>query len=186
TLQLYKYKSISILASKGKNSEEIDAKTLTILLEIRQIFLEYTEQTGNPVTTELVVELADSEETDLVIKAGVQDFLLSNQFVSKILAQVSQEPGVMLVYRYLFSAEGSEMYIKPIELFFPPEKLGKLSFADCVFAAQSRNEICIGVKITSQSQDKENNFGIYIAPSLETQFDLTFKDELITLAEDEI
>ncbi|NER04807.1 MAG: hypothetical protein F6K17_20495, partial [Okeania sp. SIO3C4] len=66
TLQLYKYKSISILASKGKNSEEIDAKTLTILLEIRQIFLEYTEQTGNPVTTELVVELADSEETDLV------------------------------------------------------------------------------------------------------------------------
>ncbi|NEN92549.1 MAG: hypothetical protein F6K48_28095, partial [Okeania sp. SIO3H1] len=142
--------------------------------------------TGNLVTTELVVELADSEETDLVIKAGVQDFLLSNQFVSKILAQVSQEPGVMSVYRYLFSAEGSEMYIKPIELFFPPEKLGKLSFADCVFAAQSRNEICIGVKITSQSQDKQKNFGIYIAPSLETQFDLTIEDELITIAEDEI
>ncbi|WP_287526187.1 hypothetical protein [Okeania sp. SIO2C2] len=185
TLQPYKYKSISILASQGKNSEEIDAKTLTILLEIRQIFLQYTEQTGNPVTTELVAELADSEETDLVIKAGVQDFLLSNQFVSKILAQVSQEPGVMLVYRYLFSAEGSEMYIKPIELFFSPEKVGKLSFADCVFAAQSRNEICIGVKITSQFQDKENNFGIYIAPSLHTKFDLTLKDELITLAEDE-
>ncbi|NES70926.1 MAG: hypothetical protein F6K24_39805, partial [Okeania sp. SIO2D1] len=185
TLLPYQYDSISILASKGKNSEEIDAKTLTILLEIRQIFLQYTEQTGNPVTTELVVELADSEETDLVIKAGVQDFLLSNQFVSKILAQVSQEPGVMSVYRYLFSAEGSEMYIKPIELFFPPEKLGKLSFADCVFAAQSRNEICIGVKITSQSQDKQKNFGIYIAPSLNTQFDLTLEDELITLAEDE-
>ncbi|WP_202221139.1 hypothetical protein [Okeania sp. KiyG1] len=186
TLRPYQYNSISILASKGKNSEEVDAKTLTILLEIRQIFLQYTEQTGNPVTTELVVELADSEETDLVIKAGVQDFLLSNQFVSKILAQVSQEPGVMLVYRYLFSAEGSEMYIKPIELFFPPEKLGKLSFADCVFAAQSRNEICIGVKIASQFQDKENNFGIYIAPNLDTQFDLTIEDELITLAEDEI
>ncbi|NEN88530.1 MAG: hypothetical protein F6K48_06160, partial [Okeania sp. SIO3H1] len=86
TLLPYQYNSISILASKGKNSEEIDAKTLTILLEIRQIFLQYTEQTGNLVTTELVVELADSEETDLVIKAGVQDFLLSNQFVSKILA----------------------------------------------------------------------------------------------------
>ncbi|NEQ36893.1 MAG: hypothetical protein F6K40_11635 [Okeania sp. SIO3I5] len=185
TLELYKYNSISILASKGKNSEEIDAKTLTTLLEIRQIFQEYQEETGNPITTELVVELADSEETDLVIKAGVQDFLLSNQFVSKILAQVSQEPGVMLVYRDLFSAEGSEMYIKPIELFFPPEKVGKLSFADCVFAAQSRDEICLGVKIVSQAKDRDNNFGIYLAPSLDTEFSLTLADELITIAEDE-
>ncbi|OZH54361.1 hypothetical protein AFK68_11440 [Hydrocoleum sp. CS-953] len=155
------------------------------MLEIRQIFQEYKEETGNPVTTELVVELADSEETDLVIKAGVQDFLLSNQFVSKILAQVSQEPDVMLIYRNLFSAEGSEMYIKPIELFFPPEKVGKLSFADCVFAAQSRNEICLGVKIASQVQDKDNNFGIYLAPSLDAKFSLTLADELITIAEDE-
>ncbi len=185
TLELDKYNSISILASKGKNSEEIDAKSLTTLLEIRQIFLEYEEETGNPVTTELVVELADSEETDLVIKAGVQDFLLSNQFVSKILAQVSQEPDVMLVYRNLFSAEGSEMYIKPIELFFPPEKLGKLSFADCVFAAQSRDEICLGVRIVSQAQDKDNNFGIYLAPTLGAKFDLTLADELIIIAEDE-
>ncbi|MGK7919285.1 MAG: hypothetical protein AB4080_04675 [Trichodesmium sp.] len=185
TLKLEQYNSISILASKGRNSEEIDAKTLTILLEIRKIFLEYTKETGNPVTTELVVELADSEETELVIKAGVQDFLLSNQFVSKILAQVSQEPGVMPVYRNLFSAEGSEMYIKPIELFFPPEKLGKLSFADCVFAAQSRNEICLGVKISSDAQDQEKNFGIYLAPRLDTKFHLTIEDELITIAEDE-
>ncbi|MDJ0554922.1 MAG: hypothetical protein QNJ68_10850 [Microcoleaceae cyanobacterium MO_207.B10] len=185
TLKLEQYNSISILASKGRNSEEIDAKTLTILLEIRKIFLEYTKETGNTVTTELVVELADSEETELVIKAGVQDFLLSNQFVSKILAQVSQEPGVMPVYRNLFSAEGSEMYIKPIELFFPPEKLGKLSFADCVFAAQSRNEICLGVKISSDAQDQEKNFGIYLAPRLDTKFHLTIEDELITIAEDE-
>jgi len=185
TLELYKYNSISILASKGKSSEEIDAKTLTTLLEIRQIFQEYKEETGNPITTELVVELADSEETDLVIKAGVQDFLLSNQFVSKILAQVSQDPGVMLVYRDLFSAEGSEMYIKPIELFFPAEKISKLSFADCVFAAQSRDEICLGVKIASQAKDRDNNFGIYLAPSLDTEFSLTFADELITIAEDE-
>lgn len=184
-LNLYQYNSISILASKGKNSEEIDAKTLTILLEIRQIFQEYTKETGNSVTTELVVELADSEETDLVMKAGVQDFLLSNQFVSKILAQASQEPDVMFVYRNLFSAEGSEMYIKPIELFFPPEKLGKLSFADCVFASQSRDEICLGIKIASQAQDRDRNFGIYLAPSLDTQFNLTLADQLITIAEDE-
>ena len=170
---------------QGNNLEEVDARTLTILLEIKQIFREYEQETGNNVTTELVVELADSEETDLVIKAGVQDFLLSDQFVSKILAQVSQQPNVMLVYNDLFSADGSEMYIKPIELFFPPQKLGKLSFADCVFAAQSRDEVCLGVRIDSQAQDKENNFGIYLAPSLDTEFTLTLADQLITISEDQ-
>ncbi|MEB3341583.1 hypothetical protein [Okeania sp.] len=185
SLELHRYDSISILSIKGKNLEEIDARTLTILLEIKQIFREYEQETGNKVNTELVVELADSEETDLVVKAGVQDFLLSDQFVSKILAQVSQEPNVMKVYNNLFSADGSEMYIKPIELFFPPQKLGKLSFADCVFAAQSRDEICLGVRIDSQAQDKENNFGIYLAPSLDTEFTLTSKDQLITISEDQ-
>jgi putative MATE family efflux protein len=44
-LKPYEYNSISILAGKGENAEEIDAKTLTILLQLRQIFRDYTLQT---------------------------------------------------------------------------------------------------------------------------------------------
>ena len=117
TLKPYDYNSISILAGGGDSAEEIDAKTLTILLELRQIFRDYKAETGNKVTSELIAEIIDSEETDLVIKAGVKDFLLNNQFVSKILAQVSQEPDVMPIYRDLFSVDGSELYIKPISLY---------------------------------------------------------------------
>ena len=184
-LKPQEYNSISILAGSGENAEEIDARTLTTLLELRQIFRDYTAETGKEVTTELIAEIIDSEETDLVIKAGVRDFLLTNQFVSKILAQVSQEPDVISIYRELFSADGSELYIKPISLYFPPERIGKLSFADCVLAAQSRNEVCIGVKISSQSKDKEKNFGVNLAPSMNQLFNLTLNDALISLAEDE-
>ncbi|WP_414585944.1 CASTOR/POLLUX-related putative ion channel [Scytonema sp. PCC 10023] len=184
-LKPYDYDSISILAGRGENAEEIDAKTLTILLELRQIFRDYTAQTGNKVTTELIAEIIDSEDTDLVIKAGVKDFLLTNQLVSKILAQVSQEPDVMSIYRDLFSVEGSELYIKPISLYFPTEQLAKLTFADCVKAAQKRDELCIGIKVNALAQDKEKNFGIDLVPSLDKQLNLTFNDALITLAEDE-
>ncbi len=184
-LKLPQYNSISILAGNGANAEEIDAKTLTILLEIRQIFRDYAAETGNPVTTELIAEIIDSEETDLVIKAGVKDFLLTNQFVSKILAQVSQEPDVISIYRDLFSAEGSELYIKPISLYFPAEQIGKLTFADCVLAAQKRNELCIGVKISAYAKNKDKNFGIDLVPSLDKQLNLHINDALITLAEDE-
>jgi len=185
SLKTYEYNSISILAASGENAEEIDAKTLTILLELRQIFRDYTTETGNKVTTELIAEIIDSEETDLVIKAGVKDFLLSNQFVSKILAQVSQEPDVMPIYSNLFSQDGSELYIKPISLYFPNQQIGKVTFADCVLAAQYRKEVCIGVRIGSKSRDKDKNFGIELVPSLHKQFNLTLNDALITLADDE-
>lgn len=184
-LKPYEYNSISILALKGENSEEIDAKTLTILLELRQIFREYTAETKNQVTTELIAEIIDSQDTDLVIKAGVKDFLLTNQFVSKILAQVSQEPSVMSIYHDLFSVEGSELYIKPISLYFSSKQLGRLTFADCVKAAQERDELCLGVKISALAQNKNQNFGIDLVPSLDKPLNLTFNDSLITLAENE-
>ncbi|MGB3507917.1 MAG: hypothetical protein WBA93_01465 [Microcoleaceae cyanobacterium] len=185
TLKPYEYNSISILSMKGKSAEEIDAKTLTTLLEFCQIFRDYSNETGNQVTTELIAEIIDSEETDLVIKAGVQDFLLSNKFVSKILAQVSQEPKVMSVYKELFSEEGSEVYLKSAELYFSTKQLFRVTFADCVVAAQYRDEICIGVRISSEAKIKEKNFGIYFVPRLDRQFYLTSEDELITIAEDE-
>lgn len=185
SLKPYEFDSVSILAGNGGNVEEIDAKTLTLLLELRKIFKDYTTETGNEVTTDLIAEIINSEETDLVIKAGVKDFLLSNQLVSKILAQVSQEPDVMEIYRDLFSADGSELYIKPISLYFLPERLGKLTFADCVLAAQARDELCIGVKIGAVARNKEKNFGINLVPSLDKQLNLTLDDALITLAEDE-
>lgn len=185
TLKPYEFNSISILAGRGKNAEEIDAKTLTVLLEMRQIFREYTNETGNQVTTELIAEIIDSQDTDLVIKAGVKDFLLTDQFVSKILAQVSQEPDIMSIYRDLFSQEGSELYVKPIWLYFPAEQISKLTFADCVLAAQNRNELCIGVRISALAQDKNQNFGIDLIPSLDKQLNLSLDDGLITLAEEE-
>lgn len=185
TLKPYEYDSISILAGSGENSEEIDAKTLTILLELRQIFREYFTATDHQVTTELIAEIVESEDTELVIKAGVKDFLLTNQFVSKILAQVSQEPDVMPIYRDLFSADGSELYIKPVPLYFSAQRLGQLTFADCVLAAQQREEVCIGIRISAQSQNKDKNYGIDLAPSLDKPLNLTLNDALITLADDE-
>ena len=185
SLKLCEFDSISILASRGNNAEEIDANTLTTLLEIRQMFQDYTDKTGNKINTDLIAEIVNSEDTDLVVKVGVKDCLLSNQLVSKILAQVSQETDVMLIFDELFSAEGSELNIKPITLYFPPEHLGKLTFADCVLAAQLRDELCIGVKTNTKAGNQEKKFGINILPSLDQTFNFIPDDSLIVLAEDE-
>ncbi|WP_199248566.1 hypothetical protein [[Phormidium] sp. ETS-05] len=185
TLKPYEFNSISILSGREASTEEIDAKTLTTLLQVRQIFRDYTARTGTPVTTELVAEIIDSEATELAIKAGVKDFLLTNQLVSKIIAQVSQEPDVISIYRELFSEEGCEVYMKPLWVYFPPEKIGQLTFADCVLAAQNRDEVCLGVKKNSILTPSASNFGIELLPGLDKVLTLSPNDALITIAEDD-
>ena len=184
-LNLHQYNSISIMAISDKTPEETDAKTLTLLLGIQQIFQDYTRLNNQDVSPQLIAEIINSENTDLVVQAGVKDFLLSNQFVSKILAQVSQDPDVMNIYDELFQAKGSELYLKPISLYLSSEQLSKVSFGDCVLAAQSRKELCMGIRIASEATSKDKMFGIRLIPHVSTEFHLTVDDKLIVLAKDD-
>lgn len=91
----------------------------------------------------------------------------------------------MDIYNDLFRAEGSELYLKPVSLYFLPEQLSKVSFGDCVLAAQSRGELCMGLRIVSETTNKEKMFGIRLIPHINTEFELAADDKLIVLAEDE-
>ena len=129
-------------------------------------------------------EVADSENTEVIEEVGVRDFMISNQFVSKIYAQVSQEPEVLKVYEELFHPEGSEVYIKPLSLYLkdPPDSL---TFGQLCVAALARGESCIGVRILAQENNRTAQHGIVINPPKDRRFHLTRDDLLITLAEDE-
>ena len=180
----HEYDNVIILASDGNNAEEVDAETIFLLLKFRQYFREIEEKSGQPVTTQLVTEVMDSDNSDIIKQTGVRDFLISNQFVSKIMAQLSQEKDIKMVYDELFREEGSEIYLKSAELFlrdFPVQA----TFADLMLAAQKRNEICIGGKIAASGDDEGQNFGVQIIPCKDTLFHLQADDLLITLAENE-
>jgi hypothetical protein len=124
----------------------------------------------------------DSANAQIIQQSGVKDFLVSNQFVSKMMAQISEDPDVNLVYEDLFREDGSETYLKPAWLYF--ENLpAELSFADVMLAAQKRNEVCFGLKI--KSEEYEPKFGIHIIPKKDEVFNLEEGDMLIVLAEDE-
>lgn len=176
------YDNVIILTGDGGNAELRDSETIADLLEFRRYF----KSLGSAGTkTQLITEVADSDNIELIEEAGVQDFLISNQFVSKIYAQASEEPNVLKVYDDLFSPEGSEVYIKPVSLFMS-QLPGKVSFADLCAAALRRNETCFGVRLRDEETDHEKNYGIYINPEKGRVFDLKQGDWLITLAEDEL
>jgi hypothetical protein len=178
------YDNVIILTGHAATPEEADATTIALLLRFRQYFKALEQSSGQPTQTQIITEIMDSENTELVLQVGVKDYLISTQFVSKIVAQVAQEPDVKRVYDDLFREEGSEIYLKPAGLFFAQLPV-TVQFGDCVTAAQQRGEVCFGYRLAAEEANSAKAHGIHIIPNKTEQVTLRPGDSLITLAEDE-
>ena len=163
------------------DANESDAQTILILLLLRKIFEEFPDETVN---TRLITEVMDSSNQDLISQAGVKDFIISNRFISMLIAQMSEEARIKDVYDILFSEEGSEIYLKPVSLYFDdiPEAV---TYADCMAMVQKREEVCLGIKIDADVLDSERNFGVKLIPEKGTVYHFKPEDCLVVLAEDE-
>lgn len=183
----FEYDNIIILAGNAVDDTEVDAarvdsENIVALLLLRRIFSQYAEESAN---TKLITEILDSQNDALVAKAGVQDVIISNRLVSMIMAQISESADIERVYDDIFQEDGSEIYLKPVSLYFetlPPEA----TFADMMAIAQQRGEICIGVKTMAYENDKSRNNGIQLIPEKTAVFNLQPDDKLVVLAEDEL
>ena len=177
------FNSLLILSPSGTTIEEMDAYVISLLIRIRQI-LRKSQSNEWP---KLITEVMDSDNIDIILNSGVEDFMVSNQFVSQIMAQVSEEPLALDVYDDLFQSEGSELYIKPATYYFnfKDNKPIKVAYGECVQAALLRKEVIIGLQIHDQQKNREKMFGIKLIPSKEKEFIIKPDDGFIALAEDE-
>ncbi len=163
------------------NPSESDAQTILILLLLRKIFEQHPDETVN---TRLITEVMDSSNQNLISEVGVKDFIISNRVISMLIAQMSEEARIKDVYDILFKEDGSEIYLKPLSLYFEsiPDEM---SFADCMAIAQKREEVCLGVKIKANETDKDKNFGVKLIPEKSTKYNFRPEDCLVVLSEDE-
>lgn len=177
------FDSILILSPGGTTIEEMDAYVISLLIRVRQI-LQNKKLKKWP---KLITEVMDSENIDIILNSGVEDFMVSNQFVSQIMAQVSEEPLALDVYDDLFRAEGSELYIKPADFYFSFEGQQSITlpYGDCTEAALLRREVCLGIQLNAHQNERDKFFGVSLIPDKSEKITLTPKDGLITLAEDE-
>ena len=102
-----------------------------------------------------------------------------------ILAQLSEEPLIKLLYDDLFSEDGSEIYVKPAHLYFTsfPQKL---TFADLIGIAGKRDEVCLGIRKGNLRKDADSNFGVTLNPKKTTEIEIEEIDYLVVLSEDEL
>jgi hypothetical protein len=179
------YDNIIILSQGGKDGidddEQTDSETIIILLLLRNIF---ETRADERCKTKLITEVLDSDNQPLVARTGVNDFIISNRFVSMLLAQISEDADIKRVYDDLFEEEGSEIYLKPTSLYFDEFPV-KVTYADLIALAQKREEVCLGVKIKEFESDMDKNFGVKLIPEKDTEYTLTEEDTIVVLAEDD-
>ena len=178
-----RYKSVMILSAEGATPEEIDASTLGLLLKFRRYFQEL-EEAGKTPTTKMLVEIQQSRNAQLMQSAGLKNLMVSSKILSKIMAQVAEEPEVLEVYEDLFRSEGSEIYLKPVEYYLSELEV-EVHFADLVLAAQARGEVCFGVRLLRMEESYAEGYGVYLIPDKSQSFWINPGDQLVVLAEDE-
>ena len=184
----FSYHNVLILPQNPapeKTAERIDSETIVVLLHLRQMQRDLRES-GEDLDTKIVTEVLESANQSLINQAGVDDFVISNRMVSMIFAQISEEPDIQQVYDDLFQEEGSEIYVKPAELYFKTLPI-RVPFGDLMRAAQKRDEeVCIGYKAGAEENDPDANFGVHLIPAKDQMIDLQPNDGLVVVAEDDL
>jgi len=156
TITLDQFDSILILADavaidNGANMMSCDSRSLSSLLIIQDIQkkLYETLREKDPdthVPCSPISEILDSRTKSLLSVANCKGYIMSNQIISSVIAQVSEEKDINNVLREILTAEGSETYIRSISRYADLEKENDLSFWDISLRVRQLNEVAIGFK----------------------------------------
>jgi ion channel POLLUX/CASTOR len=175
-LQPQNYPTVMVLGD-APTAEAADTRAIIALLLLR----DFRRRAGIQ-SQEVCSEILDPKNRELAATTEIHDIVISNETVSMVLAQVTQEPRVGPILEDFFESEGSEIYLKDIALYVTPGQ--PTTFEHLILAAMSRNELALGLQSTTE--DPASRYGIALNPK-QRQATWVPKagDRLIVMAEDD-
>ncbi len=125
--------------------------------------------------------MLDVRNRELAAVTQADDFIVSNKLTSLMLAQVSENRDLNVVFADLFDPEGSEIYLKPAGEYV---EIGReVNFYTVVAAARRREEVAIGFRLAAHAGDAAKAYGVAVNPKKSAKLAFTEKDWMIVLAE---
>ncbi len=175
-LEVPSYDHVVVLSySDELDSQEADSRTLITLLHLREI----ASQTSQSFS--IVSEMLDDRNRQLAESTRADDFIVSDQLVSLLMAQISENKELWAVFEQLFDPEGSELYLKPTSEFVELDT--PLSFYTAVEAARRRDEVAVGYRVKSEAANPQKAYGLHLNPDKSQRITFTEGDKMILLAE---
>lgn len=179
-LQPQNYPLVMVLgdAVESKSAEEADTRAIIALLLLRDC----ARRSGLAPNQRVCSEILDPKNRELAATTRINDIVISNEMVSMVLAQITYEPRVQAVLEDLLRSEGSETYVKPIELYCPLGQPTTIEYL--ILAAKARNECLLGVQV--YVEDPEKKYGLVLNPqNRKAPFTPKQGDRLVVLAEED-
>ena len=176
-LNLGAYNHVIILCYTDQlEPQEADSATLMTLLHIRDI----TEKLDSDHT--LVSEMKDIRNRNLADVTGADDFIVSDQMLSLLLTQISENRYLSGVFWDLFDPDGSEIYLKPVQRYV---KTGvPVDFYTVLESAAGRGEVAIGYRVFACRDEADRAYGVVVNPDKSREITFEEEDTVIVLAED--
>ncbi len=167
---------IIVLSNRSIDIQESDAKTLITLLHLRSI------ADAEGVDYSIVTEMLDMRNRELGVVAKADDFVVSDNLVSLMLSQLSENRELKKVYDVLFEAEGSEIYLKPASRYVQPGE--EIDFYTVTASAADLAETAIGYRVVTKARDSDHHYGIHLNPDKSAKVTFAADDRIIVLSED--
>jgi ion channel POLLUX/CASTOR len=137
-LNISEFDTIAIFANQDVTHDNADAETLLTLLHI------HTITQGLKQKPSVVIEIEETKNVDALAYVDVDDFLVSNVLVSKIMTQIAENRYTNQVIQELVSDYGNEFYLRRASAYL---KSGlAYSMAHYHQAALLKNQLFIGYK----------------------------------------
>ncbi|CAF1346386.1 unnamed protein product [Adineta steineri] len=183
-LNLYNYHDVILLANNEQNqlenssSETADAECLICLLHLRNII----DKNPRQKTFSIVTEMFDIRNRELAEITRADDFIVSPNILSKYIAQISENKYLTKVFDILLTAEGVEIYLRPVTLF---TKLGiPILFSRIIEISIKQQTLAIGYRQMKYAQDPNKFYGIVLNPDKDLSIIFRHDDKIIVLAEE--
>ncbi len=172
---LLSFDNVILLSYPHLNLQEADAKTLIALLHIRNI----AESAHKKLN--IVSEMCDQRNIELAAVTKADDFIISDNLISKLLSQLSESRELKQVFDILFEAEGSEIYLKNASDYVQTGVA--VNFYTVLESAFAKNETAIGYRKMNMAFSIAHNYGITVNPHKEQLITFEEGDKVIVVAE---
>lgn len=159
--------------------QEADARTTVTLLHLRE--LARREAATGGARFNIVSQMLDLRNRELAEVTGADDFIVSDNLISLILAQVAQNPGLADVFVDLLAVEGSEIYLEPVAAYVETGR--PVNFYTVCEAARRRGETAIGYRLHALANDATKSYGVVVNPAKSDRVAFSESDRIIVLAE---
>jgi len=163
------------------SAEEADAHTLIKLLHLRDIVARAEPDAKRGAEgPAFVTEMLDIRNRRLAEAGRADDFIVSDEIISMMLAQLSENADLEPIFDELLDAEGNEIYLRPASDYVVCGQT--VRFFDVTESACRRGEVAIGYRRAAEVHTAPH-YGVLINPDKgETLAPFAPEDRIIVLS----